>query len=323
MDSKKIVVTGANGFLGANLTREFLNCGYEMYPFVRESSNLWRIAEIIDELNVIKLSESSRTEYAKLFSAIKPDVIINAMGADQKSILNDGALNWKSNFLSLVELANGMTEMGDCVFIHAGSSFEYGRTTLKSNPVSESSMFEPVSEYAIAKLFATNYLKYITQWRSNSIFDFLIFNLYGPYESHERLIPDVILKSIQGEKIVLKNPSVARDFIYIKDVTEAFDTVIKDCETATGLNILNLGTGVGSKISDVAYMINGLNGNKSKIEFSLGDQRPENSIPGPIADMKKTQSILKWKPKYDIRRGFLDQNNWFSKHLDIYGIDKF
>lgn len=320
METKKVFVVGSNGFLGSNILRDFLQNGQETYAILRNNSNKWRIEDIIDETNIILMDAVESSRFRKVLEDMKPDIVVNAMGADQKAVLHDPSLNWKSNFLTLVDLANSMRDLKDSILIHAGSSFEYGKVSIIRNPIPEDAKCDPVSEYAVSKVFATDYLKYFSAYNKVKIFVFRIFNLYGPFESKFRLIPDISVKAIHGEKITLKNPSVSRDFIHVNDVAEAFRIASLTADALPNLNILNLGSGVPHTVAEVASLINEINGSSSEIEISLGDQRPENVIPGPIADMKRIKNVLNWRTKYDLKNGLEDVNQWFRNNLSLYEV---
>jgi nucleoside-diphosphate-sugar epimerase len=320
MDTRKIFVAGSTGFLGSNIIRYFLRTGHEIYSLIRNNSNNWRIDDVIDQLNVIRIDSLSSLKFCNTMEQIDPDVVVNAMGADQKATANNASLNWHSNFLSLVDLVNSMRFLKDSVLIHAGSSFEYGNATRICNPISEDTKCEPVSEYALSKVFATDYLRYFSLKHPLKIFIFRIFNLYGPYEAKDRLIPEICIRSIMGETITLKNPMVSRDFIHVGDVAGAFQTAIFENDIHQNFNIFNLGTGVSTSVADLASYVNGINGNRSEIVASPGDQRPENMIPGPIADMNRTEDLLKWKAKYDLKRGLYDVNQWFKENVHMYEV---
>ena len=318
METHKIFVAGSTGFLGSNLLRFFLQSGHEIYAQIRNSSNTWRIDDIINQTNVVRVDSLASAKFQNIMEKVNPEIVLNATGADQKAAIQDISLNWNSNFISLVYMANSIKDLRDSILIHAGSSFEYGKATQIRNPISEDTGCEPVSEYALSKFFATDYLRYFSTRHSVKVFVFRIFNLYGPYENKDRLIAETCLKAIKGEKITLKNPSVSRDFIYVNDVAEAFQVAAFEGDIHTNFDIFNLGTGKATTVAQVASFINSINGERSKIVTSVGDLRPENTIPGPIADMTKTESILKWKAKYDIKSGLEEVNQWFRDHMALY-----
>jgi len=318
VETHKIFVAGSTGFLGSNLLRFFLQSGHEIYAQIRNSSNTWRIDDIINQTNVVRVDSLASAKFQNIMEKVNPEIVLNATGADQKAAIQDISLNWNSNFISLVYMANSIKDLRDSILIHAGSSFEYGKATQIRNPISEDTGCEPVSEYALSKFFATDYLRYFSTRHSVKVFVFRIFNLYGPYENKDRLIAETCLKAIKGEKITLKNPSVSRDFIYVNDVAEAFQVAAFEGDIHTNFDIFNLGTGKATTVAQVASFINSINGERSKIVTSVGDLRPENTIPGPIADMTKTESILKWKAKYDIKSGLEEVNQWFRDHMALY-----
>jgi len=318
METRKIFVAGSTGFLGSNLLRYFLQSGHEIHALMRNNSSTWRINDIINQINVIRVDSLASLKFHNIIQEINPEIVLNAMGADQKAALQDISLNWDSNFISLVYMANSIKDLRDSILIHAGSSFEYGKATQIRNPISEDTGCEPVSEYALSKFFATDYLRYFSTRHSVKVFVFRIFNLYGPYENNDRLIAETCLKAIKGEKITLKNPSVSRDFIYVNDVAEAFQVAAFEGDIHTNFDIFNLGTGKATTVAQVASFINSINGERSEIVTSVGDLRPENTIPGPIADMTKTESILKWKAKYDIKSGLEEVNQWLRDHMALY-----
>ena len=86
------------------------------------------------------------------------------------------------------------------------------------------------------------------------------------------------------------------------------------------IHVFNLGFDIVTSVADVASYVNSMNGNRSEIVMSTGDQRPENMIPGPIADMNRTENLLKWKAKYDIKMGLKDVNQWFKDHMPLYEV---
>jgi len=318
METRKIFVAGSTGFLGSNLSRYFLQSGHEIHALMRNNSNPWRINDIINQMNVIRADSLASLKFHNIMEEINPDIVVNAIGAVQKATLHDTSLTWDSNFLSLVYLANSMRDLKNSILIHAGSSLEYGKATQIRNPISEDTRCEPVSEYALSKVFATDYLRYLSTKYSVNIFVFRIFNIYGPYVGKDQLIPEISLNAIKGERITLKNPTVSRDFIHINDVAEAFQSAAFNGDIHTNFNIFNLGTGTATTVAQVASFINNINGDRSEIVTSTDDLRPENMFPGPIADMTKTESLLNWKAKYDIKSGLKDVNQWFQNHMPLY-----
>ena len=320
VETKKIIITGANGFIGSNLTRLFLKNGYEVHIILRRSSDLWRIEEIMSDVNAFYIVKSSKEEFSDIFRLVKPDFLINAIGADQKKNTRDETSTWIGNFDSLINITAALKNWPNTFLIQLGSSFEYGRTTLKNNPLNEESACEPVSEYGITKLLATDYLKYLWNNKILRSASLRIFNVYGQYEAPERLIPDIILKTIRDSKIVLKNPKVSRDFIHITDVVDAVKLIVakEDHINDNKFEVLNVGSGEAHTVEEVANYIRDITGSILPTEVSPSDIRPENSFPGPIADIGKARSELGWKPRLTLEEGLKITINWFRQNIQLY-----
>ena len=320
METKKIIITGASGFIGSNLTRRLLKNGYDVHIIVRRSSDLWRIEEIMSEVNAFYVTRSSKEEFSDIFLLVKPDFLINAIGADQKKNIRDEASTWLGNFDSLINITSALKNWPSTFLIQLGSSFEYGRSTLKNNPLNEESACEPVSEYGITKLLATEYLKYLWNNRILRSACVRIFNVYGQYEGPERLIPDIVLKTLIGSKVVLKNPKVSRDFIHITDVVEAVKLIMarEDHINDNKFEVLNVGSGEAHTVEEVANYIMDITGSILPTEVSPSDIRPENSFPGPIADIGKAKSELGWEPRLTLEEGLKITVNWFRENIQLY-----
>ena len=320
METKTIIITGANGFIGSNLTRLLLENGYDIHITVRRSSDLWRIEDIMSEVNTFYVTKSSKEEFSDIFRSVKPDFLINAIGADYRKNISGEASAWLGNFHSLINITAAIKNSPDTFLIQLGSSFEYGKSTLKNNPLNEDSACEPVSEYGITKLLATEYLKYLGTNKILRSVCVRIFNVYGQYESRERLIPDLVLKTLNGSKVVLKNPKVSRDFIHITDVVEAIRLIMarEDHIAENKLEILNVGSGMAHTVEEVANYIRDITGSILPIEVSPLDFRAENSFPGPIADIKKAKSEMRWEPRLTMAEGLKITVNWFKQRIQLY-----
>ncbi len=315
--TERIIITGASGFIGANISRYLSSNGFQVYGVVRETSNLWRLHDLPPSFHIIKSRTYDTDSLKKTLSVIEPDAVVNAVGADQKETIGNPEENWKSNFLTLVSLTNAMSSVS-AKLIHLGSSFEYGKASSSKIRLNEETPCEPVSEYGIVKLLQTEYLKHVSLMHELTTIVFRIFNVFGPYESDSRLIPQLILKSIRNEKITLLNPDVVRDFIYVDDVSIA---IMKAINYTSPLNfeIFNLGTEIGTKVINIAKYVSLIkDALHSEIDIQSGDKRPENNLYGLIADISKAEEKLKWSPTVSLLDGLKIDYNWFLNNVKLY-----
>ena len=319
MDSKRIVITGANGFIGANLCHHFSSRGHELYAILRKDANMWRLDGIKENMHLIFISDFTTKSLTKMFQEIRPQVVLNTVGADQKEFLTHPEGNWNSNFMTLVKLVNSLKDLAIERFIHAGSSFEYGNVSSSNNLLSEGIECQPISEYAISKLLQSEYLKLTSSLYNFKSVILRIFNVFGPFESQNRLVPHVILNALKNEKITIFNPTISRDFIYIDDVINAFQKSI-DFNGDLTHSIFNIGSGLGTSVSTIVDNVLKLTKSKSKINFVSGDNRPENSLPSPVADIALARKVLKWSPINSINDALRKDITWFTQNRADYEI---
>ncbi len=98
MEKVTILVSGSSGFIGSNISRYLSALGFQVYGLVRETSNLWRIRDLQEPLHLIKIKSYDLSSLNDVFAKIKPDIIINVVGVDQKETEGRREENWKSNF---------------------------------------------------------------------------------------------------------------------------------------------------------------------------------------------------------------------------------
>jgi nucleoside-diphosphate-sugar epimerase len=312
LNGDKIFITGATGFVGSNLVRRALQQGAEVYVNVRNTSNLWRIKDIIDDIAIIN---ADITQYEKLIDhlqKIRPNIIFHTAVYGGSAHQNDFNTIIETNIIGTANVVRCCKDINFDLFVNTGSSSEYG---IKQKPMRETDLLEPVNDYGVSKASATMYCRSQAINKNLPIVTLRLFSPYGMYEERSRLIPSVIISAICQKNPKISSLKFVRDFIFIDDVLSAYEALID--HPNSGGQIYNIGSGEQHTIGEITEIILRLLGNK--VEYELGV--PPNWKDEPDfwqADMSKTLKDLNWAPKYDLNVGLTKSVDWFKKHQHLY-----
>lgn len=312
LQKKTILITGVTGFVGSNVFRRFSETHADLHIIARESSNLWRIKDIIGDFKRYTPDLSDSESIKKVIHEIKPDIIYHLATYGGNPRQDNFRQIFESNFFGTVNLLNACNETGFDLFVNTGSSSEYG---IKPVPMKETDLPEPRNNYGISKIASTLYCQSVALNENLPVITVRLFSPYGDYEDRSRLIPSVILSCLQGKNPEISSPGFVRDFIYIDDVIELYET-LPDTKTIPG-TIFNAGSGKQHSVGEVVNSIIRITGNKVKPVVGLAQQWP-NEPKVWQADMSKTIKTLDWVPKHDLDAGLKKAVAWFENHQHLY-----
>lgn len=314
LKSNRVLITGATGFVGSNLTRKLLQEGYEVHILSQPFLNKWRLINILPKLNehIGDLLEAEKLK--KLIKEIKPEVIFHLAAAGVFGGISPSEKELiETNFLGTVNLINACDEINYKCFVNTGSSSEYGP---KDKPMKETDICEPINTYGISKLAALLYGEFIAKTKNRPIIGLRLFSPFGAFDTSQRLIPYVIIKALQNQEILLSNPKGVRDFIFIEDVVEVY---LKSIDLASQFKgeIFNLGSGKETSVSETIEIISELTNTKNKIKWGQIPPRPWDTAHWQ-ADINKISNSFNWKPKYSFKQGLEKNIQWFKNNLSLY-----
>lgn len=312
LKGKKVIITGATGFVGANLVRMALKAGAEVDILARRNSKMWRIKDLLEDINNHCLDLLNYNETTSIVSSIKPDIIYHLATYGGKPKQDDLARIIQTNLISTINLVHACKKVNFDLFVNTGSSSEYG---IKANPMREYDCPEPINNYGVSKCAATLYCQAEAKKEKLPIVTLRLFSPYGNYEESARLIPSVIMACLREENPRISSPRFVRDFIYIEDVTDSYLRLI-DAPDISG-QIFNIGSGKSHSIGEVANKIIELTGNR--VELLTGREQiwpnePENWQ----ADISKAKHVLGWKPQYDLDQGLRASIKWIEENIELY-----
>lgn len=305
----KVFITGIAGFVGAGLARAMLADGAEVHGLVRTSSDLWRLEGIQEQLHLHTGDLLDAASMQAALKVAKPDVLFHlgvygAYPAHQK----DKELILRTSVLSTMALLDAAKEQGVGVVINTGSSSEYGN---KNHPMREDELIEPNSYYAVGKAAQTLLCQQFAREEKLPIITLRLFSVYGPFEEPTRFIPTLLTKTLANQDVPLADPSIARDYIYLDDVVDAYRAAAKKPELSG--EIFNVGSGVQHTLQEAFDMAVRVTGSTSKAVSGAYAKRDFDTNKW-VADASKTREKLGVTPKFSFEQGLSATVEWVKKN---------
>ena len=273
----RIVLTGSSGFIGSKLIAELekqnhtvirvdLDDGYDI--------RIWETVKSIEKFDV--LIHLAAVSYVPLSYEIPREMY-------------ETNINGTLNMLELCRL-----NKAKMIF---ASSYVYGKPQYL--PIDEKHPTIDFNPYCQSKLIGEQLCKSYHQDFGVPIIIFRPFNIYGPGQNDNFLIPS-ILKQIKGKgKIVLKDSRPKRDFIHVDDVVDAYCKALE--YNKTNFEIFNIGSGKSYSVEEIAKLL--ISNSAKEIDLEFSNEIRENEVLDTVADVSKLQNVLNWKAMIDFKHG--------------------
>lgn len=295
--AKRILITGATGFIGRQCLDELLHRGHEVHavgrlPIPAADEVVWHRVNLLEPGSAGQLVRQVRpTHLLHLAWVTTPGRYWNA----------SENLNWVQASL---ELLHGFAEVGGSRAVCVGTCAEYdwrfGYCSENVTPM------RPVTLYGASKAGLWQILESFARLRGLSLAWGRIFFPYGPHEACERLLPSVMRGLLRLEKVPCTSGDQIRDFMYVRDVAEALVTLLES-EVVGAVNIAS-GEPIAIRqlVTLVAEKLNGLD----LVQFGALPVR-DNDPPLLVADVRRLINEVGWRPKYALHDGLLETIEWW------------
>jgi nucleoside-diphosphate-sugar epimerase len=244
---KRVIITGASGFIGANVVRRLLRDGHEVHVLVRPDFKSWRLEEIASDIRFHQTDLRDSAGVSSVVHTVRPDWVFHLAAYGSYPSQTDVERMITTNLMGCASLLNACADNGLEAFVQTGSSSEYG---YKDHLAQEHERLEPNSHYAITKAAATHYCQFTARQRNINAVTLRLYSVYGPYEEPTRLIPALITYGLRGQLPPLVSKQTARDFVYVDEAVEAMLQVALSASIPRGA-VYNVCTGVQTSLEDV------------------------------------------------------------------------
>ncbi len=305
MPGKRVLISGASGFVGANLARRALRDGHEVHLVLRPGYQSWRIDEIATNVHLHSAALQDRDHVKTIVHGIKPDWIFHLAAYGAYSTQKHFEQMVQTNVLGCASLLDACTAAGLDAFVNCGSSSEYG---LKDHPPTEDEPIEPNSHYAITKAAATHYCSVAANAHGSRIYTLRLYSIYGPYEEPSRLVPTLLLHAMDGRWPPLVSPRTARDYVFVDDACDAMISVASSSGLASG--IYNVCTGFQTALQEVVSVTKAMLNVGAEPDWGTMIQRSWDSDIW-VGSPAKLQGQSGWRARTDLQNGLRNTVEWF------------
>ncbi len=311
---KRVIITGATGFVGANLARRLLLDGHEVHLLVRPGYKPWRIAGIRDAVRVHEVLLHDAEGVSKVAGEIRAEWVFHLAAHGAYSWETDWEQMVRTNIQGTMSLVSACLKTGFETFVNTGSSSEYG---FKDHAPAESEALEPNSHYAVTKAAATMFCRQTAQAHRVQIPTLRLYSAFGPFEEPGRLLPTLILHGRQGRLPSLADPNVARDFVYVDDVVDAYLAAVNHKSAEPGA-VYNVGSGTQTSLRELVEL--------ARKVMNIAAEPVWNTMPNRkwdasvwVSDNRKIRAELGWQPRKTLAEGIGRMRDWFDEGvLPVY-----
>jgi NAD dependent epimerase/dehydratase len=324
--SKKVLVTGAAGFIGSHLTERLVRDGHQVRAFVRYNGRDDR-GNLADLPGDIEAAIDVERGDLKDPGAVKRAVDgrewvfhLGALIAIPYSYQNPYDVV-QTNVLGTAHVLDACRASSTLERVVLTSTSEvYG--TAQTVPIDESHPLQGQSPYAATKIGADALGESYHRAFGLPVTILRPFNAFGPRQSARAIIPTIISQALVRPKIKLGRLDPRRDLTYVKDTAAGF-VAIAGCDQAVG-RAVNIGRGEDISIGELVETIAGRLGRQITIETDQDRFRPAASeVERLLAGTGLAQSLWGWKPRYSLEDGLDETIAWVRDHLDRFRIDTY
>ncbi len=309
-ENKRVLVTGASGFIGSHVVARLVQLGAQVRAFAHYNSrNDWGLLELLPKETLEHIAVAGCQVVFHLGALI---AIPYSYQAPQQFI--------DTNVKGTLNILQACLEHHVDKVVHTSTSETYGSALY--TPIDEAHPLHAQSPYAASKIAADKLAESFYCSFDLPVATIRPFNTYGPCQSARAVIPTIISQALSENIIKLGSLTPVRDLTFIEDTVEGFLRVAESGKSIG--NVFNVGTGYGVTISELVEIILKLIGVDRPVVADTKRFRPVKSeVNVLICDNRKAREILEWRPQYTLEQGLQHTIEYIHNNLWRYKPDIF
>ena len=311
LSGARVLVTGAAGFLGSHLARALVRSGCEVGALARDGADRSRLHDVEARVQWLSADLADDARVRDAVGQFGPDVVFHLGAFGVNAWTCDPAQAVMTNVLGTTHLLEACRTRALRAFVYAGTSFEYADGDA---PRREDAWPEPVNAYAASKTAGWLFSRFYERVHQVPVVTVRPFQVYGPAEATNRLIPSVILSALQGHEVEATEGRQVRDFIFVEDVIAGMIRAAV-CREARG-GTFNLGTGQGVSVREMIEQLMNILRHPVSVAYGALSTRP-GEYRRLVADTRLSSRVLGWQARVPLTEGLQRTVAWFTQHLRV------
>lgn len=324
MEHEKILITGADGFIGSHLTEALVQAGHKVRAFVMYNSfNTWGWLdtlpkEILANVEVFAGDIRDPNGVRQAMKGVDMAYHLAALIAIPFSYHSPDAYV-DTNIKGTLNVLQAARDLGTGRVLVTSTSEVYG--TAQYVPIDEKHPFQGQSPYSATKIGADRLSEAFYRSFNMPVTIVRPFNTYGPRQSARAVIPTIITQLLAGKReIKLGSLTPTRDFNYVKDTAQGFMAIAEVKETVG--EEINIATGREISIGELAAELIRQINPSAQIVCDEQRLRPEKSeVNRLLGSNDKIRTLTSWQPKYTLEEGLGETIAWIRENLNTYKTD--
>lgn len=319
-NGKKVLVTGAGGFIASHLVERLVSEGAQVRAFVRYNSrNDIGMLKLIpaDVFSQLEVKHGDLRDVEAVRNAVKSvDTVfhLGALIAIPYSYVNPREV-FDVNVMGTMNVMMAARDFDVRRVVHTSTSEVYG--TAQYVPIDEAHPLQGQSPYSASKIGADKIAESFYRSFEVPVVTLRPFNTYGPRQSTRAVIPTIITQALTGDEVKLGSLEPSRDFTFVADTANGFLRVA-EADNVVGEEI-NLGNDNTIRIGDLVEKICGIIGKNPKVILDAQRIRPSKSEVMKLwASNEKAKRMIGWEPHISLDEGLRATIEWISAHIDLY-----
>jgi dTDP-glucose 4,6-dehydratase len=318
LSGRKVLVTGAGGFIGSHLAEALVEAGAKVRAFViydsLGSSGWLDHSARRGDMEIVAGDLADRDSVRDAVEGCEIVFHLGALIAIPYSYRAPVSYV-RANVDGTLNVLQAARDLGNIRVVHTSTSEVYG--TARYVPIDEAHPLQAQSPYAATKIAADKLAESFHLSFGLPVTTVRPFNTFGPRQSPRAVIPTIILQCLNGGEVRLGNLQPTRDFTFVDDTVSGFLCAAQS-DAAVGETV-NLGTGREISIGELSRLIGRITGTEPKIVQEAQRVRPADSeVERLCADTSRARKSFGWEPQVTLEEGLARATAWMKQNMDLH-----